>query len=54
MSTHQVPTIVSVERIDESSLIVEFSDGTFAEYTTAQLLAISPIRERAEDGGQPS
>jgi hypothetical protein len=48
MSTESDVEIVSVERIDGTEIIVEFSDSTCATYTTAQLVEIRPNRQRAD------
>ena len=47
MSTERAIEVVSVERIDGTEIIVEFSDATFARYTTERLLQMAPEREPA-------
>ena len=47
MSTERAIEVVSVERIDGTEIIVEFSDATFATYTTERLLEMAPEREKA-------
>ncbi len=54
MSTEPDLQVVGVERIDGTEVLVEFSDGTYARYTTEQLIEMAPYREKLngrENGG---
>jgi hypothetical protein len=50
MSTQPQLQILSVERIDGTEAILEFSDGTYAVYTTDDLIRCAkerrPVQER--------
>jgi hypothetical protein len=46
MSTPGKLEIVSVERIDGTEVIVEFSDSTLAVYTTQELAELRPDRQK--------
>jgi len=48
MSTDGGLEVVSVERIDGTEIIVEFSDSTSALYTTAELTEIKPERKKVD------
>jgi hypothetical protein len=48
MSTDKNLAVVSVERIDGTEIIVEFSDSTCATFTTAELVAIRPDRAKVD------
>ncbi len=50
MSTEKELHVTSVDRVDGTAVLVEFSDGTIATFTTAQLVAIAPNRERSDKG----
>jgi hypothetical protein len=45
MSTPDKLAILSVERVDGTEVIVEFSDSTLAVYTTQELAALRPERQ---------
>jgi len=51
MSTEHVPEVISVERIDGTDIVVEFSDSTYATYTTQQLLDMATNRKKIESNG---
>jgi hypothetical protein len=53
MSTEPPLKVVSVERIDGTDIIVEFSDSTCATYTPQELAAMWPNRRRlvSQDNG---
>ncbi len=55
MSKLSVLEVVSVERLDGTEIIVEFSDSTCASYTTQELLDLRPNRPRvaSEAPGMP-
>jgi hypothetical protein len=46
MSTPDKLAILSVERVDGTEVIVEFSDSTLAVYTTQELAALRPDRQK--------
>jgi hypothetical protein len=48
MSTPPLLHVVSVERIDGTEILVEFSDSTSATYTPDELAALRPKREKVE------
>ncbi len=48
METETGLQVVSVERIDGTDVIVEFSDKTFATYATRLLAGISPKRQQVD------
>jgi hypothetical protein len=43
--------VVSVERIDGTEIIVEFSDSTCAMYTPLELAALKPHRKEVNSPG---
>ena len=51
MSTGPGLELISVERIDGTEIIVEFSDSTWASYTAEELVAMRPERERIDSSG---
>jgi len=51
MSTQSPVEVVSVERIDGSDIVVEFSDMTYATYKTEQLLEMATNRKPLETNG---
>ena len=51
MSMEQVLEVLSVERIDGYEIVVEFSDSTYATFTTQQLLDIATDRKKVESNG---
>ena len=46
MSTDPSLEVVSVERIDGTGLIIEFSDATTVTYTAQELADLKPDREK--------
>ena len=58
MSTDTHLEIISVERIDGTEIVIEFSDGTYAVLTTAEVVACAkerrttPPRLNGEDDEQ--
>jgi hypothetical protein len=54
MSTPDKLEVVSVERIDGTEIIVEFSDSTLAVYRAAELAALRPQRQPADSGLEPA
>ncbi len=46
MSTPGKLEVLSVDRIDGTEIIVEFSDSTLAIYTTEELTALRPNRQK--------
>ena len=59
MSTEESIQIISVERIDGSEVVIEFSDGTYAVLTTQEVIACVRERQQAhprtngENNGKP-
>jgi hypothetical protein len=51
MSTEPALEVISVERIDGTEIVVEFSDLTYATYTTQRLLDMATNRRPAETNG---
>jgi hypothetical protein len=51
MSTEPAVEVISVERIDGTDIVVEFSDSTYATYTTQQLLDTATNRKPIETNG---
>jgi hypothetical protein len=51
MSTEPALEVISVERIDGTDIVVEFSDLTYATYTTQQLLDVATNRKPIEKNG---
>ena len=51
MSTERVLEVISEERIDGTEIVVEFSDSTYATYTTQQLADMALNRKKAELNG---
>jgi hypothetical protein len=47
MSVDRQMEIVSADRLNKTHLVVDFSDGTTATFTVAQLTQIAPKREDA-------
>jgi len=51
MSTETGLYVTSVERIDETDIIVEFSDSSSARYTPQELADLRPDRKVAKSPG---
>jgi hypothetical protein len=51
MSTGLALEVVSVDRIDGTEIVVEFSDSTWARYTTEALAAMQPERKKVDSSG---
>jgi hypothetical protein len=51
MSTGLALEVLSVERIDGAEIVVEFSDSTWARYTTAELATLRPERQKVDSPG---
>ena len=51
MSTEPALEVISVERIDGTEIVVEFTDMTYATYTTQQLLDMATNRKPVETNG---
>jgi len=47
MSTEPALEVISVERIDGTEIVVEFTDMTYATYTTQQLLDMATNASRS-------
>ena len=46
MSTETTLKVVSVERMDGTGIIIEFSDGTCATFSVQELDSVKPDREK--------
>jgi hypothetical protein len=51
MSTGLALEVISVERLDGTDIIVEFSDSTWARFSTDELIAMRPEREWIDSTG---
>jgi hypothetical protein len=47
MSADKQIEIINADRLDNTRVIVDFSDGTTATFTAGQLTQLAPKRERA-------
>ena len=48
MSTGLALEVVDVERIDGTEIVVEFSDSTWARYTSEELATMRPERQKVD------
>jgi hypothetical protein len=51
MSTEPALEVISVDRIDGTEIVVEFSDLTYAPYSTQRLLDMATNRKSIESNG---